>query len=307
MAARALSLSQQAVHAQLAAGARQAQIARRVVQAMDPALSAEILPTSHSFDAYTRAHARDGRDGDERGRLADVTRRSRDAFTRERNWSVESFDIPLLRKDPALKKRGGTDLVGYDEWRALDTLELHGRTWGCGKWGLSWCDDIRRPIGWGGVAVIADGAADTRGWHGNAYGDNPTTAGIAEAALRAPITAQFSGLPTSRDLDDLDPTRAIITGMTVRVAKPLATDRVAGGAAAARPGGRLALFGTVPAIDEMAALARAEVFFDRIAARSDGKAELGSLYNPYWRVRLVAPTATDRLEAAARQGGLGLP
>jgi hypothetical protein len=53
---RALSLSQQAVHAQLSAGARQGQIARRVVQAMDPALSAEILPASHDFDAYTRAY-----------------------------------------------------------------------------------------------------------------------------------------------------------------------------------------------------------------------------------------------------------
>jgi hypothetical protein len=209
----------------------------------------------------------------------------------------------LLREDSALKKRGGTDLVGYDEWRAMDTLELHGRRWGCGKWGLSWCADIRRPIGWAGVDVRADGAADARGWHGNAYGDNPTTAEIAESTMQSPVTAQFSGLPTSRDLDDLDPTRNSTTGLTVRVAKPLGV----GGAAAVQPGGRLAFFGAAPAIDEIAALARAEVFFDRIAARGDGKAERGSLYNPYWRVRLVAPTPSDRRVAAARQGGLGLP
>jgi len=306
-AVRALALSQQAVHASLAAGVRQRQIANTVVRAMDPALQADILPASHGFDTFTRAYARAGHDGDERGRLADVTVRSRDAFTRERNWTVTSFGIPLVRKDPALKKRGGTDLVGYDEWRAVDTLELHGRTWGCGKWGLSWCDDIQRPIGWGAVAVLADGTGDARGWHGNAYGDNPTTAARAESDMRAPSTAVFSGLPDTRDVDDIDPTHAATTGLTVRVIKPLAATHTAGRAADAQPGGRLALFGGTPVVDEIAALSRAEVFFDRIAARADGKAELGSLYNPYWRVRLVAPTAADRADAAARQGGLELP
>jgi hypothetical protein len=206
-----------------------------------------------------------------------------------------------------LKKRGGTDLVGFDEWRAVDTLELHGSTWGCGKWGVSWCDDIRRPIGWGAVAVRAEGTADARGWHGNAYGDNPTTAERAEAELRPPPTAVFTGLPDTRDLADVDPSHPAVTGLTVRVAKPLAAARLAGQAAQAQPSGRLALFGAPAGTDDIAALSRAEVFFDRIAARADGKVERGSLYNPYWRVRLVAPTTGDRVEAAARHGGLALP
>jgi predicted amidohydrolase len=306
-AARALSFAQQAVHADLAGGARQQRIAQAVAQATDPALRVEILPASHGFDTFTHAYALAGTEGDERGRLADVVMRSRDAFTRERNWTVQSVDIPFLRKDAALKKRGGTDLVGYDEWRAMDTLELHGRTWGCGKFGLSWCDDIRRPIGWGAVAVRAVGTADARGWHGNAYGDNPTTAALGDADLREPPTALFSGLPDTRDIADVDPAHAAVTGVSVRVAKPLAATRTAGRAARAQPAGRLALFGDDAVVDEVAALSRAEVYFDRIAARADGKAELGGLYNPYWRVRLAAPTVSDRADAAARQGGLVLP
>jgi apolipoprotein N-acyltransferase len=306
-AAKALSLAQESVHLDLAGGARQEQIALTVAQAMDPALHAEVLPASHDWPSAFHAYARTSRGGDERGRLADVTSRSRDAFTRERNWTLESFDIPLVRKDPALKKRGGTDLIGYDEWRAVDTLELHGRRWGCGKFGLSWCDDVRRPIGWGAVAVRADGTADVRGWHGNAYGDNPTTAELAEAELRAPPTAHYSGLPDTFDVADTDPAHPAAVGITVRITKPLSATHTAGRAAEAQPRGALALFGGDVAVDTLAALARAEVYFDRIAARADGKAELGSLYNPYWRVRLAAPTAADRAEAAARHGGLALP
>ena len=57
----------------------------------------------------------------------------------------------------------------------------------------------------------------------------------------------------------------------------------------------------------MAALSRASVFFDRITSRADGKTEIANVYNPFWRVRLVAPTAADRAEAALSQGGLLLP
>ncbi|HEV7913554.1 MAG TPA: hypothetical protein VGP22_07290, partial [Albitalea sp.] len=94
---------------------------------------------------------------------------------------------------------------------------------------------------------------------------------------------------------------------TIRVSKALSDTLTSGNAAQAAPSGRLALFGDRPAVADMAALSRALVFFDRIDARADGKTELGSLYNPYWRVRLVAPTPADRTYAAMRQSGLVLP
>ena len=307
VAVRALSLSQKAVHANLTLGIRQGQIAKQVAQAMDPRLDAEVVRVSHGFDLFTKNYGRHGGSGDERGRFADVTTRSRDEFTRERNWTVDSFDIPLVRRDPSLKKRGGTDLVGYDEWRAVDTLELHGRRFGCGRFGLSWCDDIRKPIGWGAIEVDAGGGDVGPGHHGNAYVENPTTAQQADSAMKSPPYAMFSGLPDSREIRNIDPSADVSTGITVRVSKAQADTLTSGNAAKAKPSGSLALFNDHPAAGQIAALSRAQVFFDRIAARADGKDEIGSLYNPYWRVRLVAPTVADRAYAATRQGGLALP
>jgi apolipoprotein N-acyltransferase len=294
---QALSASQELMHASLTAGIRQGQIADDVVQAIDPALGAEVVLVSHGFDAFTKAYA-----GDDRERLADVSMRSRDLFTRERNWTAESIDIPIIRKDGALKKRAGTDLVGYDEWRGIDTLEVHGSHFGCGSWGVKWCDDVRVPVGWGGMYAASE---DTdHAYHGNAYGENETTAEEAESDM---YEVGFSGLPSTRDLEDLDPDAPLDTGITVMVKKDHADTRTSGNGALAHPSGRLDLFGERPAGQRMVALSRASVYFDRIAARADGKTEIASAYNPYWRVHLVAPTAGDKAYAAARQDGLFLP
>lgn len=304
---QALSASQQAVQLNLVAGVRQGQIARDVVRAMDPNLDARVVLASHGFDRFTKSYARNGGGGDERGRFADVTMRSRDEFSRERNWTINGLDVPLLRNDGAMKKRGGTDLVGYDEWRAVDTLELHGQRFGCGRFGLSWCDDIRTPVGWGAVNVNAGSGDQGAGYHGNAYGENPTTADRADEDMQEPAYYSFSGLPDSRDLRNVEPDAPLDTGITILVSKDHADTLTSGGAAQARPSGALALFNDRPAGARIAALSRASVFFDRLTPRADGKTEIASVYNPYWRVRLVAPTAADRAEAALSQGGLLMP
>lgn len=301
-AVQTLALSQQAVHLNLAAGVRQRQVADDVVKAMDPNLHAEVVVVSHGFDGFTKTWS-----GDDRARLKDVTLRSRDPFSRERNWTIDSFDIPLVRRNGALKKRGGTELIGFDEWRAVDTLELHGERFGCGRFGLSWCSDVRKPVGWGAVYVSADGNDAGHGHHGNAYNENPTTAGRADENIVSPYLAMFSGLPGVREIGDVDPAHEAVTGVTVLVTKAQADTLTSGNAAQAKPSGDLALFSDHPAGGKLAALARAQVFFDRIAARGDGKQEVGSLYNPYWRVRLVSPTAADKAYAATQQGGLALP
>jgi apolipoprotein N-acyltransferase len=301
-ATQAMALSQRLVQANLTAGIRQGQVARQVVKAMDPRLDAEVVLISHGFDNFTKNYS-----GNERSRFADVAVRSRDPFTRERNFTIGSFNIPLLRKNGELKKRGGTDLIGLDEWRGVDTLELHGQRFGCGKFGLSWCDDIKTPIGWGGIEVDAGGGDAGAGYHGNAYAENATTASKADSVMRSPDYGYFSGIPTSQEIKDVDPASDNTTGITIRVSKSHTDTLTSANAASAAPSGRLAIFGDHPAGGKIAALSRAQVFFDRIAARADGKSELGSLYNPYWRVRLVAPTAADRAYAATQQGGLGLP
>lgn len=302
-----LSASEMAVQANLTAGVRQGQIANDVVQAMDPKLKAEVVLVSHGFDLFTKDYAKHGSSGDMRGRFADVTVRSRDPFTKQRNWTMDSpFDIPLLREDGALKKRAGTELIGYDEWRGIDTLELHGKRFGCGKLGISWCDDVKEPVGWGALEVDAGGGDAGHGYHGNAYGENPTTARRADENMQTPQYYMFHGMPDSRDIADTNPKDPATTGITILVSKSQA-DTATSGNAVAGPSGDLAVFNDHPAGGKVMALSRATVFFDRISKRADGKTELGSLYNPYWRVHLSAPTLQDRAYAATKQGGLIMP
>jgi apolipoprotein N-acyltransferase len=302
-AVQVLTASQQAVHVNLVAGIRQQQVANEVVQAMDTALRARVVLETHGFDAFTKTWS-----DDDRQRLKDVIMDSRDLFTRERNWTIRSpFDIPFVRNDGELKKRGGTELIGFDEWRGVDTLELHGQRWGCGRVIRTWCDDIRHPVGWGAVEVDAGGGDQGHGYHGNAYNENATTAEVADEIIVSPRFARFSGLPGVRELRDVDPRREPSTAISVRVWKSHADTLTSGNAAQARPSGQLALFDDRPAGAKLMALARAQIFFDRIAPRADGRTEIGSLYNPYWRVRLVAPTAADKADAALAQGGLALP
>lgn len=306
----ALSGVQQLARANLAFGVRQQEIANDVVQAMDASLSAEVVPITHGFDLFSRAYSRDDDGGDGRGRFADVTMRSRDEFTRDRSWSLRSTDIPLIRRRGALLKRGGTDLVGFDEWRAVDTLELHGETFSfsCGRFGLpGWCDDIRRPIGWAGVNVNNGGGDEGAGYHGGAYRDNPTTTDNADDDMEEPRYGYYTGLPTSQELNDLSPDASRTTEVTLMVTKRHEHMLTSGGAAQARPSGQLALFNDRPAGARMVGLSRAQVFFDRIDRRADGREEIGSLFNPYWRVRLVAPISADKGYAATQQGGLLLP
>ena len=303
-----LSASEMAVQANLTAGVRQGQIANDVVQAMDPKLKAEVVLVSHGFDLFTKDYAKHGSSGDMRGRFADVTVRSRDAFTKQRNWTMDSpFDIPVVREDGALKKRAGTELIGYDEWRGVDTLELHGKRFGCGKLGISWCDDVKEPVGWGALEIDAGGGDAGHGYHGNAYGENPTTARRADENMQTPEYYMFHGMPDSIEIADTNPQHPATTGITILVSKAQADTMTSGNASVTGPGGDLAVFGDHPAGGKMMALSRATVFFDRISKRADGKSELGSLYNPYWRVHLTAPTIQDRAYAASKQGGLIMP
>jgi hypothetical protein len=300
IASNGLALAEGAVQINLTAGIRQRDVARQVVKAMDPKLDAEVVLVTHGFDTFTKSWS-----GDDRERLKQVAMRSRDEFTRERNWTIDGHGIGV--RHPSLKKRGGTDLVGYDEWRGVDTLELHGQRFGCGRFRLSWCDDIKEPIGWGGIEVDAGGDDAGRGYHGNAYGENPTTANKSDEVMRQPKYAVYTGLPSVREIADVDPDHEAVTGITVRVWKKQADTLTSGGAATLKPSGALQVFDDHPANGDMVAMSRAQVFFDRISPRADSKTELGSLYNPYWRVRLVAPLTADKAYAATKQGGLVLP
>lgn len=309
-ASNALALSQRVMHASLASGIEQQRLASEILAAIDSRLSAGIHRASHDFPGFTQRLGRSGPGGDARGRLADVVLRSRDDFSRERSWSLRGPNIPFVQRRVRLKRRGGTDLIGYDEWRALDTLEHEGQRWRGWRW--RW---RRTPVAGAAASVAADTGertetAGVRGVHGGSHRDNATTSRtLAEPSMRDLSTAgaRYSGLPETRELRQLGARASYRSGLTLRVSKRRAHLRTSGGSAVVQPSGRLRQFDADLPGGEMVALARAEVFFERPHPRTDGRTELPSLYGPFWQARLTNPTAADRAWAAAQQGGLALP
>jgi hypothetical protein len=77
---------------------------------------------------------------------------------------------------------------------------------------------------------------------------------------------------------------------------------VSAGRSEVKPQGRMDIFQGSEAKNVLAAVSTSEVFFDRYSARSDGKTELGSLFNPYWQVHIVGNSVEDVAAATALQG-----
>jgi hypothetical protein len=305
-ASTALSASQSLMHASLATGIAQGALANQLVRRVDPAMKATINPLTHGFARFTHALTRSGPDGDARGRLADVVSRSLDDFTRHRAWSIRGPNLPPLQRKVALKRRGGTELIGYDEWRAMDTLENQGKR--MKRWRWRW---RRTPLAAGAATIAASGQTSAqRGTHGGSYADNTLTSfALAEPGMINLDTGpgRFGGLPSTRELRELEDDATQTSGVTIRTAKTRTTLRISGGSSVVQPGGRLRQFDAPAPGGEMSALARAEVFFAPPTPRADRKDERPSLYSPYWQARLIEPTPADRAWAASHHEGRVLP
>lgn len=276
VAAQALAATQHLLHAGLSAPtvAMSSDAAQRVVSDMDPNMRADVLVSSLTeLHSFVRAYADDDRD-----RLMDVVHRSRDPFTARRAWTI---GMPATGQ---MRRTGGTYLADPDSWVATDSL-VHEQV-------SRRLRSSTTTIATGDVALSLQGQPRS------------------ESTLQTySFGGGFAGLPAVHDLSDLSVSEDAYGprfGVSVLVSKPLSATLTSGGAAQARPSGRLAAFNAPGARDRVTALSRAEVLFER-PPRADGRREYASLYQPYWQVRLVRPTDADRIEAAARQGGVGLP
>lgn len=228
-----------------------------------------------------------------RWRQADVLQRSGDGFVETRSATLAP---PVVGSVVRLEKRGGTDLLDFETWRAVDTLALHTRT------GLIF-GRLREqlPVSWGG----AENGAFTRlvGTHGGSRRVNPRSTRLAMTTLQPRRT--YLGLPSLRDVsvaqrDALEPPRLVVRAELA--ARDSVDSRAAlGGARAVDLAGRE--FATARrGAGSVWAVSAAELRFARLVPRADGGRELGSLWNPYWRARLAAPTTAERLMAAAPDG-----
>ncbi|MBS0388800.1 MAG: hypothetical protein JSR15_09995 [Proteobacteria bacterium] len=238
------------------------------------------------WQQYTQGH---GRTGDERARLRDVVMESRDGFTRARGWTLGL--PPLL----ALRKRGGTDLIGYDAWRGMDTLSLRVAVlFGHHETPLAWnaAENRQRP-------------EYLRGDHGGSYRDNPRASSYAESGLVA--RSGYAGLPAYRDVRTGRSTTSTPLRFDVEVHQDGGTietsDVVLNGAATVVPGEDPKRVQPAYHTGNVYALSAAQVVFRRPVGRADRRPELASLFNPYWQARLVPVTRSQRLAAAAAHGG----
>lgn len=228
-----------------------------------------------------------------RWRQADVLRRSGDGFTESRNATLAP---PVVGSVVRLEKRGGTDLLDFETWRALDTLALHTRS------GLI-VGRLREqlPIAWGG----AENGAFSRlvGLHGGSRRVNPRSSRLALASLQ-PRRA-YLGLPSLRDVsaaqrEVLEPPRLVVRA-ELAAGDSVDSRAALGGARVVDLTGREFVTARLGQ-GSVWAVSAAEIRFARLVPRADGGRELGSLWNPYWRARLVAPTTAERLMAAAADG-----
>jgi hypothetical protein len=223
-----------------------------------------------------------------RWRQRDVVQRSLDGFTHERIWSLGVLPgAPLGR----LEKRGGTDLIDFDTWRAIETFAMHQR-----RYLIVGRMREAVPIAWAG----AENGARTmsRGVHGNAFRTNPRTARLAERQTRRGVG--YLGLPSMWDLSAAQ--RAEFSPPVVAVRVALREDRRRGAAeifgfeAVEDLEGANIRLGSAERLPMMAESA-ATTSFARPVPRVDGALEAPSLYSPYWRPRLT------QLPAAMRFGG----
>jgi hypothetical protein len=269
-----------------------ASLAHDVAVANIPELGTDA--TSRAFDArnavrwhgMTEGH---GRSGEQRARLHSVVMASRDGFSQARGWTI---GVPPLL---TLRKRGGTDLIGYDSWRGLDTAALNVPLLLSAR---------EHPMVWG-AAENRLHAVEGVGYHGGSYRDNPRTSGIAVGALTP--NNGYAGLPAYRDvrISRAGAEPSLRYEIQLREAgTTIATSNVVMGAPATVVAGEEPKI-LAPAFhsDSMYALSAAQVSFIRPVARADRRQELASLFNPYWEARLAPVTLAQRLLAAAARGG----
>lgn len=284
----------------------------------DGSVTATAQLLTDGWPGFTRRY-----EGDERARIAEVARTAAhsDSFVRQRNWTAEAMLPPpwewacaLRGRKNAVKRRGGTELVNYDEWKAEDT-ESYWEVRNVGRI-FKRCGRREHPIAWGEQQAHPKDADQDEA--GAALGGSPRTNPYAHSLASSDQWTEYTGLPAFHDLspDHLkqgaaDPRLKLQVKLT-RKRDQLATPE---GRSAVRQapdpvGGRpnVTAYQSSLSGGEMTASAAVEVWFERPPGSPDngwgGKSgkpsELPSLFNPYWQARLLDPSLLATVAGASK-------
>lgn len=238
---------------------------------------------------------------DDRTRFKDatVTAANLDPFVQKRSWSSANGMPCFFGNKAEFRRRGGTEMIGFDEWRAMDTASLHTWTFRI-HWFSTSCDEHETPLGVGTQGAGSGSSAGDNGF-GGSRSDNPVASAYASSN-----DWNYSGLPNFYDLkqsalqapEDAPP----LLRFAIRLTRPKDQTRTSEGRSAVKPSGRLAKFDSKLASEVLMAVSTSEVFFRRPVPRGDGKTELASLFNPFWQVHLVSTSSADIAKAIALGG-----
>jgi hypothetical protein len=267
----------------------------------DGSVHVDSIPLTDNFTLFQGAPFIKHYSGKDRGRFKQTTLAAAnlDPFIQQRAWTSSNFFPCILGNKAEFRRRGGTELIGFDEWRAMDTASLHEWQWNIHLFGTS-CDENETPLGYG-----AQDAGHARSGGDNGFGGS-TSDNSAASSYASSSTWQYSGLPGFFDLSDAalktPQDSQPVLRFSIRLTRAKADARTSEGSSNVKPSGGLARFDSNLASNVLAAVSTSEVFFRRPDPRHDGRTELASLFNPYWQVHLVATSSADIAQAIARGG-----
>jgi hypothetical protein len=250
----------------------------------------------------------------ERTRFREVTvnAANTDPFVQRRSWTSEAYlpepsCLPINWRWNRVERKGGTELLGFDQWHAVDTQSYHNHTQGKFRWNCN--RNENETAGSEQEAYDNQQPAD-----GASFGDSRAVNPQAHTSALNAGTQNFtySGLPSYYDLNDVwisganrnvEPT----IRHAVRVSRArgdLRTTDGGSGQIRTQAGSRIGSYNSTLAADEMDAISTVEVYFERPPGSplNSGRRELGSLFNPYWQVRLRSTDATAIAAVLARKG-----
>jgi hypothetical protein len=268
--------------------------------------------------------------GDDRTRFAEITRLAAysDNFVRQRSWTSRALlpvgDAPCRVPEQfnRVERRGGTELIGLDEWKAEDTQS----SWiwfgvKVGRRPVPVCRSLEIPVATGvQQAYPSDSQQDESG---AILGGSPLTNPRASSQGGSSSAWNFyTGLPSFYDLSSgrlSDVTHDPRLQFTVRVVRDKKDARTSGAASQIPASAHLNKFDNNFAGGVMSAMATGEAYFERplsdpgnpekgawnaYAERigSANKRELASLFNPFWHARLMPTVEIDVTQRQTSQG-----
>lgn len=259
----------------------------------------------------------------ERERMAQVVLSSADPFITNRN---KNNVVPKLVLVPdgwneyRIHKAGGTELVQLDEWKGVDTLSIHHhyKKLKISKFRVkvkSYHDEI--PIGWGSGAGSALGTdkAKNSGSYGNASTVNPKARKYSEnnvpnywdpRSSSAELTGV--GIPNFYELRDLKDTVTIFP-LVISVKKTKNKIETVNRNSNLKISKDFTVLDNYDELEkrtasngDMQAFTKAEIYFQRpwemevkdVSSKTINH-EYGSLFSPYWQIRL-----TDDMDVSRR-------